>query len=579
MGRLSLFLVVSTFFCSPKLLAQGEPFAAKRVVNAATAAGRFRHPFAMVMGPDDSLWVTERRGYVIKVNRVNGGKKTLLDIHNQVRFTTSVSGGNVTGISQDGMFGIALHPDLNKGKGNDYVYLAYCYDSSGKRRTKIVRYNYNRAIPNLTGEVTLLKGIPASNDHNSGRLVIGNFGTVAVPDYKLVYTVGDQGANQFSNACDTIQSQYIPTAAQMSAGNLLRYCGKIIRLNLDGSIPADNPVINGIRTHIWSYGHRNPQGLTFQKDINGVLIPKGKLYSTEQGPATDDEVNIIDSGNNYGWPRIAGKRDNNWYKYFKWATSGSCSSYGGECSTNQTSTGLVEFSFSDPRYTDPIFDMYPGIPPGGSGCNWLTNPTVAPSSVIYYYGNAIPGWNNCLLITTLKTSALLRLRLNVSGTGIVTGTDTIKYFKDPSALNRFRDIALGADGTTIYVLTDSVGATSGPSAGTDGGVTDRGSILEYRYTGALLALGEDPVYTNESRLSFRMYPNPVSKVLFVESKANMIKPLNYRLYDAEGKAVLTGTSRKDKFNVNVEKLKRGIYFMKVYNGYDINVAIEKIIVN
>jgi len=111
--------------------------------------------------------------------------------------------------------------------------------------------------------------------------------------------VGDQGNNQFGNACDSIEAQYSPTTAQLSSGDLRRYAGKILRMNLDGAIPSDNPLINGVRSHVFSYGHRNPQGLAFERDKNNELIANGILYESEQGPATDDEVNIIEGGKNY----------------------------------------------------------------------------------------------------------------------------------------------------------------------------------------------------------------------------------------------------------------------------------------
>ena len=572
--QLLLFTVFCMFFMQNNF-AQGETFSAKRIINPNTPAGRFRHPFAMVMGPDDSLWITERRGYVMKVNTINGGKHQLLDIKSLVRFT--VSGGS---IKQDGMFGIALHPELNTGTGNDFVYMAYCYDSSALRRVRIVRYNYNRNVPSLTNPQILLRGIYGSDDHNAGRLVIGNFGTAITPDYKLVYAAGDRGANQFGNACDSIESQYIPTAAQVASGDINRYSGKILRINLDGSIPADNPLINGERSHIYSFGHRNPQGLSFEKDNNYELIPGGRLYESEQGPATNDEVNIIEAGRNYGWPRVAGKIDNVWYKYYKWEGTAGCSSYPGECSATQTGSGLAENTFSSPVYSNPVFDLYPGIPAGGSSCNWLTNPTIAPSSVIHYpYSAKIPGWQNCLLITTLKSSAMYRLKLNAAGDGSLSVADSvIEYFKDINALNRYRDIALGSDGITIYLLTDSVGSTSGPSAGTDGGITNRGSILEYKYTGAVLALGNDPITVNNARLSIKMFPNPASKIFIIESKRNIAKPIFYQLFDIAGRPVITGISTRDRIEINVERLSRGIYTIRLFNGRDILLTTEKIIV-
>ena len=431
-----------------------------------------------------------------------------------------------------------------------------------------------------------LVDVVAEEHHNGGKLVVGNFGTAAVPDYKLIYSVGDKGSNQFGNACDSIESQYTPTAAQMAANDIHRYNGKILRMNLNGSIPADNPVINGVRTHIYTYGHRNPQGLSFEKKANNPMevLPGGKLYESEQGPATNDEINIIEGvKNNYGWPRIAGKKDNNWYRYFQWSKIGGCTSYGGECSTNQTTSPLTESTFSSPDLTDPIFDLYAGTPSGGTSCNWLAYPTIAPSSIIHYpFNNKIPGWDNSLLITTLKTSSVFRLKLNAAGTAPAltpgaTGNDSVvQYFKFP-ALNRYRDIALGNDGITFYLLTDSVGTTSGPSAGS-AGVTDRGRVLEFIYLGSVLSVANNTV-TNANRISFKMYPNPVSEILTVESKRNTAKPLHYQLYDAAGRMLLQGRSTKDKFEVDVKALMRGVYVIKIFNGYQVNIATEKIVVN
>ncbi|MFT3979909.1 MAG: PQQ-dependent sugar dehydrogenase [Ferruginibacter sp.] len=554
--------------------AQNENFSTKRIVNPNTAAGRFRHPFAMVMGPDDSLWVTERRGYVMKVSTVNGGKSQLLNISAQVRFTASG-----TSIKQDGMFGIALHPELNQGTGNDYVYIAYCYDSSALRRVCIVRYQYNRAAPSLSNPLVLLRGIWGSDDHNGGRLIIGNYGTQAVPDYKLLYTVGDQGNNQFDNACDSIESQYIPSLAQVSAGDIRRYCGKILRMNLDGSIPSDNPVINGVRSHIFTYGHRNPQGLVFERDDNNRVVPNGILYESEQGPATDDEVNVIEPGKNYGWPRVAGMKDNGWYKYYKWAGTANCGSYPGECSSQMTSLGLPESSFSSPDYKNPIFDMYNGTPPGGTACNWLTNPTLAPSSVAYYpFHSKIPGWERSLLMPTLKASAVYRLKLNESGTGALSVSDSIiEYFKEPGALNRYRDIVIANDGISFYLLTDSVGATSGPSAGQNGGITDKGCILEYKYTGAVLSIPTDTSRPYVLRKFVRMYPNPASDHFIIEAGSEISKPVRFEIFDTKGMRLMTGISRQRISTISIVQFPAGVYIVKLYNRYDVPVSTEKII--
>ncbi len=553
--------------------AQAEDFSVKRIVNPNTASGRFRHPFAMIMGPDDSLWITERRGYVMKMSTVNGGKHTLLDISSMVRFTASG-----TSIKQDGMFGLALHPELNMGTGNNYVYVAYCYDSSSVRRVRVVRYTYNRTIPSLINPVILLSGIHGSDDHNGGRLIIGNYGTAAIPNYKLLFSVGDQGNNQFGNACDSIEAQYSPTTAQLSSGDLRRYAGKILRMNLDGAIPSDNPLINGVRSHVFSYGHRNPQGLAFERDKNNELIANGILYESEQGPATDDEVNIIEGGKNYGWPRVAGRKDNGWYKYYKWAGTANCSNYPGECSSQMMNNGLPESSFNNPDYKDPIFDMFNATPPGWTACNWLTNPTLAPSSIAYYpFNNKIPGWERSLLMPTLKSSAVYRLKLNEAGNAALSVSDSIiEYFKEP-ALNRYRDIVIANDGITFYLLTDSVGATSGPTAGQNGGVTDRGCVLEYRYTGSVLSIPNDSTLTVPLNRYVKIFPNPASNVLKIEAGNKIAKPVRYEMYDMRGLRILSDISRQVTTTVSLINLPAGVYFMKLYNRFDVLVSTEKII--
>src|SRR5690606_28607231 len=127
--------------------------------------------------------------------------------------------------------------------------------------------------------------------------------------------------------------------------------------------------------------------------------------------------------------------------------------------------------------------------------------------------------------------------------------------------NRLRDIALSTDGLKIYILTDSVGATSGPTAGVNGGVTNRGAVLEYRYLGEVLAIGNDQSVIRSNRVRFSVYPNPATQNIVVACKQNITKPLTYQVYDIAGKIVLNGTSIRDKFNVDVSMLQKGMYFV------------------
>ena len=206
--------------------------------------------------------------------------------------------------------GMALHPELLRGKGLDYVYLAYTYDRDPgpgvTRRLRVRRYTYDAASQQLTAPSDVLDDMPAHDDHGGGRLLVG-------PDGKLYLTRGDLGSNYLANYCHANRAQDLPTADAVKARDWSTYQGKILRLNLDGSIPSDNPLLKGVRSHIYTYGHRNPQGL--------AVGPGGLLYASEHGPSTDDELNLIVAGKNYGWPEVAGFNDDRGYVYANWSAS------------------------------------------------------------------------------------------------------------------------------------------------------------------------------------------------------------------------------------------------------------------
>ena len=259
-------------------------------------------PWEVRWGPDDQLWVTERTGRrVIRVNPATGAVTPALSVDE------SYDPGESW---HEGVLGLALHPDLLKKVGRDYVYVAYTYDADPGpallRKLKVRRYTYDPAKSSLVSPVDVITNVPANDDHGGGRLAFG-------PDQKLYLTRGDNGANWLANYCLPNRAQDLPTAAEIAARDWSTYAGKILRIDLDGSIPADNPTINGVRSHIYSYGHRNPQGLAFG--------PTGLLYSSEHGPNTDDELNLITAGGNYGWPHIAGYRDDRGYVYSDWSHS------------------------------------------------------------------------------------------------------------------------------------------------------------------------------------------------------------------------------------------------------------------
>ena len=138
--------------------------------------------------------------------------------------------------------------------------MAYTYDANPggtpEPRARIVRYSYDASSGSLSAPLVLLERLPASSDHNSGRLVCG-------PDSQLYYTIGGSGTHQFAHMCETNRAQVLPTQLEIEHGDWSAYQGKVLRIGRDGSIPTDNPVLDGVRSHVWSYGHRNAQGIAF----------------------------------------------------------------------------------------------------------------------------------------------------------------------------------------------------------------------------------------------------------------------------------------------------------------------------
>jgi len=467
---------------------KGEVFKVRVVANKLSDA------WEVTYGPDNYLWITEAKGYkVSRIDPVSGSKEILLDLNEAKDFPRydkipdSVDEGKPW--PQGGLMGLALHPRLLTGK--PYVYLAYIYSFAGVKdkgkgckenaggcffTTKIVRYNYDSAARILNNPIVLCDSIPAGNDHNSGRLLIA---PVAGKNF-LFYSSGELGAGQFDNAGRTNKAQ-----------NTNSYEGKIHRFNVepdtdnnqyDKWIPNDNPFNNTKQSAVWSIGHRNAQGLMYAV-IGGV----GRIYSSEHGPFSDDEINIIEKGKNYGHPLVIGYNDGNYDGLAAGVTSNTSlpgmwhTAYPTIISERANALKIGK------DYRNPIKTLYPNKnnflrsiltqqrDDDKSNPEW---PSEAPSSIDVYTSTAIPGWKNSLLIPTLKGGKLVRLQLNKAGTG-VTG-DTINYFKGKM---RYRDIAISPDGTKIYLSVDSTSVSSGPSEENQKDVSYPGTILEFEYTG------------------------------------------------------------------------------------------------
>ena len=421
-------------------------------------------PWEVVYGPDDHLWVTERTARrVIRVNPSTGAVMPLLQIDESYDPLDSW---------HEGVLGLALHPDLLKKVGRDYVYVAYTYDADPgaalSRKLKVRRYTYDTGKTTLTEPVDLITNLPAHNDHGGGRVTFG-------PDQKLYVSRGDNGGNWLANYCTPLRSQDLPTALQIGSSDWSAYVGKILRMNLDGTIPADNPLFNGVRSHVYSYGHRNPQGLAFG--------PNGLLYSSEHGPGTDDEVNLILAGRNYGWPHVAGYLDDRGYVYANWSQSKSvpCSSLTFDEFTPPTSVPQQretewKGSFEPPLRTFfTVGEDYKPKPDAGA--------TIAAGGIEIYSArtNGIPGWANSILLPGMTMGRVYRVKLSEDGRTVVGQNEEL--FRTG---NRYRDIAIGGDQRTFYLVTDNngLGRSTDPSGASIRTFANPGSILEFKFSGA-----------------------------------------------------------------------------------------------
>lgn len=509
----------------------------------------------LTYGPDDSLWVTENFAYLVsRIDPQTGGKTLLLDLSAKKDFT------NPTKWPQGGLMGMALHPSMYSEWPNPakpYVYLAYVYkflgcDAGGsgpcRFKTKIVRYTYNRTNHSLTNERVIIESLNGSNDHNSGRLTIGNIGGT---DY-LFYTIGDMGAGQFNNINRPNNAQTRDTLE-----------GKVLRFNLeqdsdinanDKWIPNDNPFqdANGKKTAVWSWGHRNAQGIVFGSN--------GMLYSSEQQDRTDDEVNIIENSRNYGWPKVSGYCDGN---------------YNGLKLANQIVISEQD-NCTNLNVREPVYTLFTHPHPETLGSSYLTWPTVACSSIDIYEKNVIPGWKNSLLVPSLKAGQIFRLKLSEDGS-TVTDSSTVPIMRNKG---RYRDLAISPDGLKIYVACDISGQTSGPTGGYNGGGSpppNPGRILEFSYSGIVMSIN-DSVNSYIRNAEIEIFPNPTSKKLQVRSVKNITKPLYYYLFDASGKMLREGKSNSDFFDVNVADLSKGVYILKIHNAYGIHAYTGKVII-
>ena len=320
-------------------------------------------PWEILWGPDDYIWATLRTGSVIRIDPATGNYTTVL--------TLTVMGD---GSSEPGLLGMTMHPDW---ENTPQVFLAYTEGSVWNGGTeRLSAFDWNGT--SLENEVILLDDIEAGGIHNGSRLMI-------TEDGKILMTTGDTGDGGASSQ------------------NLAVNNGKTLRINLDGSIPSDNPDPS---SYVYSFGHRNPQGL--------CQGPNGIIYSSEHGQSNSDEFNIIEANRNYGWPNVEGM-----------CNTGPEMTY---CENNNVREPLKEWS-----------------------------PCIAVNGIEYYNHPAIPEWQHSVLMSVLgglggQYERLSVLHLSVDGTAVQFEEQFFSSFNQ-----RIRDICVNPYTGAVYC------AFNGPS--------------------------------------------------------------------------------------------------------------------
>lgn len=340
----------------------GQPPAARAQVTV--VVGGLDHPWSMAFLPGGGVLITERPGHLRLLRSPGGLSKPLAGVP------------KVAAQGQGGLLDVALSPDFARDR---YVYLSYAESDGSRSGTAVGRGRLSADAGALEDFQVLFRQAPklSQGQHFGSRLVFDGKG-------HLFISLGENNQRPTAQDLDKLQ-------------------GKVVRLAPDGSVPPDNPFVGkaGARPEIWSYGHRNPQGM--------ALNPwTGALWEHEHGPRGGDEINLVQAGKNYGWPL---------------ATYGI--NYSGQPIPEAKGETLA--GMEPPLYW------------------WAKSPAI--SGMAFYDADRFPAWRRSLFIGALADQDLIRLTLD--GDRVVAEERLLGERKA-----RIRDVRQGPDGY-VYVLTDA----------------------------------------------------------------------------------------------------------------------------
>lgn len=333
-----------------------------------TVVEGLERPWSMAWLPDGAMLITERPG-------------RLRIVRNGTLDPTEITGvPEVLAVNQGGLMDVSVHPNFVE---NRFIYLTYSHGSDDANQTRVARATFDgKALSDL--QVIFEVSQSKSGGQHFGSRIIW------LPDGTMLVAIGDGG-----NPPTSLDGELIRKQAQ----NLESRLGKIVRLNDDGSIPKDNPFASDANADpaIWSYGHRNIQGLTLDPNSQ-------RVWATEHGSRGGDELNQPQAGKNFGWPVVTYSQEYT----------------GGEISNERSRPGM-----EDPKVV------------------WT--PAVAPSGLAFYTGDRFAQWQGDLFAGGLVSQDVRRIDLDESGN--VVGQEAIDFGQ------RVRDVRQGPDGL-LYVLTD-----------------------------------------------------------------------------------------------------------------------------